>query len=79
MDSLGFLAHLSTECSVSHCDFSPSVSVHLSVHSSLVNTLAFTNINESATKLGQNVYDHKVSNEFDYGTNQTRTELSALE
>ena len=27
-----FLAHLSTECSVSYCDHSLSVSVHLSVH-----------------------------------------------
>ena len=25
------------------------------------------------TKLGQNVCDHKISNEFDYGSNQTRT------
>ena len=25
------------------------------------------------TKLGQNVYDHKISDEFDYGSNQTRT------
>ena len=26
-----------------------------------------------STKLGQNVYDHKISDEFDYGSNQTRT------
>ena len=26
-----------------------------------------------STKLGQNVCDHKVSNEFDYGSNRTRT------
>ena len=26
-----------------------------------------------STKLGQNVYDHKISDEFDYGCNQTRT------
>ena len=32
-----------------------------------------------STKLGQNVYDHKISDEFDYGSNRTRTELSALE
>ena len=25
------------------------------------------------TKLGQNVYDHNISDEFDYGSNQTRT------
>ena len=26
-----------------------------------------------STKLGQNVCDHKVSDEFDYGSNRTRT------
>ena len=26
-----------------------------------------------STKLGQNVYDHKISDEFDYGSNWTRT------
>ena len=26
-----------------------------------------------STKLGQNVYDHKISDEFYYGCNQTRT------
>ena len=26
-----------------------------------------------STKLGQNVYDHRISDEFDYGCNQTRT------
>ena len=25
-----------------------------------------------STKLGQNIYDHKTSNEFDYGSNRTR-------
>ena len=40
-----FLAHLSTECSVSYCDHSPSV------HNFLVNTLASTNINQSAPNL----------------------------
>ena len=25
------------------------------------------------TKLGQNIYDHKISNEFDYGSNWIRT------
>ena len=41
-----------------------------------VYTLASTNINQSApisTKLGQNVCDHKISYEFDYGFNRTRT------
>ena len=26
-----------------------------------------------STKLGQNVYDHKISHKFDYGSNGTRT------
>ena len=51
-----FLAHLSTECSVSYCDHSPSVGVrpsdvHPSVHNLLVNTLACTNINQSSPNL----------------------------
>ena len=46
-----FLAHLSTECSVSYCDHSPSVSVRPSVHNFLVNTVAYTNINPSAPNL----------------------------
>ena len=46
-----FLAHLSTECSVSHCDHSPSVVVRPSVHNLLVNTLASTNINQSSPNL----------------------------
>ena len=50
------LAHLSTECSVSYCDHSPSVIVclsvrHPSVQNFLVNTLASTNINQSALNL----------------------------
>ena len=36
-------------------------------------TLASTNIDQSYTKLGQNVYDHKISGEFDYRSNRTRT------
>ena len=51
----GFLAHLSTECSVSYCDHSPSVGVRTwvrpSVHNFHVNTLASTNINQSAPNL----------------------------
>ena len=46
------LAHLSMECSVSYCDHSPSVRVrHPSVHNFLVNTLASTNIYQSAPNL----------------------------
>ena len=41
--------------------------------SDLIYTLASTNINPSAKKLGQNVCDNKISDEFDYGFNQTRT------
>ena len=48
---LYFLAHLSTECSVSYCDHSPSVVVRPSIHNLLVNTLAFTNINQSSPNL----------------------------
>ena len=48
---LPFLAHLSTECSVSYCDHSPSVDVRPSVHNLLVNTLASTNINQSSPNL----------------------------
>ena len=46
-----------------------------------VYTLASTNINQSApiiTKLGQNVCDHKISEEFDYGFNWTKTVPSYL-
>ena len=50
------LAHMSTECSVGYCDHSPSVGVrpsdvHPSVHNFLVNTLASSNINQSAPNL----------------------------
>ena len=50
------LAHLSTECSVSYCDHSPSVGVRPSdvrpsVHNFLVYTLASTNINQSSPNL----------------------------
>ena len=48
---LVFLAHLSTECSVSYCGHSTSVGVHPSVHNFLVNTLASTNISQSAPNL----------------------------
>ena len=46
-----FLAHLSTECSVSYCDHSQSVVVSPAVHNLLVNTLASTNINQSSPNL----------------------------
>ena len=38
-----------------------------------VYTLASTNIDQSSIKLGQNVYDHKTADEFDYGSNRNRT------
>ena len=46
-----FLAHLSTECSVSYCDHSLSVGVSPSIHNFLVNTLASTYVNQSAPNL----------------------------
>ena len=54
-----FLAHLSTECSVSYCDHSLSVAVGPaispsdlpSVQNFLVKTLASTNINQSTQNL----------------------------
>ena len=39
-----------------------------------VYTLASTNINLINTKLGPNVHDHKNLDEFNYGTNRTRTD-----
>ena len=38
-----------------------------------VYTLSSTNINQSAPNLVINVCDHKISDEFDYGSYQTRT------
>ena len=53
-----FLAHLSMEFSVSYYDHSPSIivrptSVRPSIHNFLVNTLASTNINQSAPNLAR--------------------------
>ena len=47
---------MNTECSVSYCGHSPSVGICLSdvrpsIHNSLVNTLASTNINQSSLNL----------------------------
>ena len=41
--------------------------------SDFVYTLASTNIEKINTKLGQNVYDHKILDEFHYGSNRTIT------
>ena len=41
--------------------------------SDFVNTLASTNIEKINTKLGQNVCDHKIPDEVNYGSNRTRT------
>ena len=38
-----------------------------------VYTLVIYKYEPVSTKLGQNVCDHKISDEFDYGSNQTRT------
>ena len=49
--TIHFLAHMSTECSVSYCGHSTSAGVRPSVHNLLVNTLASTNINQSSPNL----------------------------
>ena len=41
--------------------------------SDFVYTLACTNIEKINTKLGQNVCDHQTLDEFNYGSNWTRT------
>ena len=41
--------------------------------SDFVYTLASTNIEKINTTLGQNVCDHKTLDEFNYGSNRTRT------
>ena len=41
--------------------------------SDFVYTLASTDIEKINTKLGQNVCDHKTLDEFNYGSNRTRT------
>ena len=41
--------------------------------SDFVYTLASTNTEKINTKLGQNVCDHKTLDEFNYGSNRTRT------
>ena len=46
--------------------------------SDFVYTLASKKYWPINTKLGQNVCDHKISDEFDYGSNRTRTVLSYL-
>ena len=64
---------------VSYCDHSLSVVVRLSICLS-VRPFTFSCLHSSiykyqsiSTKLGQHVYDHKISDEFDYGSNRTRT------
>ena len=57
---------------VSYCDHSPSVGVRCPftfscLHSSIYKYLPIS------TKLGPYIYDHKIWDEFDYGTNRTRT------
>ena len=41
--------------------------------SDFVYTLASTNIEKINTKLGHNICDHKTLDEFNYGSNRTRT------
>ena len=57
---------------VSYCDHSPSVGVRrlftfYCLHSSIYKYQPIS------TKLGQNIYDHKITDKFDYGSNWTRT------
>ena len=49
-----------------------------SVHNFLVKTLNIYKYQPISTKLGQSVYDHKISDEFDYGTNRTKTVPNCL-
>ena len=46
--------------------------------SDFVSSLASTNIEKMNTKLSQNVCDHKTLDEFNYGSNRTRTVSSYL-
>ena len=48
-----------------------SETVHPSVHIFVVDTSIYKYYPVS-TKLGQNVYDHKISDDFDYGYNWTK-------
>ena len=41
--------------------------------SDFVYTLIIYKYGPISTELGQNVYDYKISDEFDYGSNRTRT------
>ena len=75
-----FLAHLSTKCSewaivITH---RPSAFVRrpLSVRRPFTFPCLHSSIDKYqpiSTKLGQNVYDHKISDNFDYGSDRTWT------
>ena len=41
--------------------------------SDFVYTLAFTNVDPLVPNIATNIYAHKVSDEFEYGTKRTRT------
>ena len=66
---------------VSYCDHSPSVGVRPSPgHPSVRRPFTFPCLHSNiykyqpiSTKLGSYICDHKISEEVDYGTNQTRT------
>ena len=61
---------------VSYCDYSPSIGVRLSVRHPFTFPCLHSSIYKYqpiSTKLGPYVYDHKISDEFNYGTNETRT------
>ena len=63
---------------VSYCDHSWSAGVRLSVRCLFTFPCLHSSIYKYepiSTKLGPNVYDYKVSDEFDNGTNRTKTVL----
>ena len=56
---------------VNHCDHSPSVGVRRPFTFSFLHSNIYK-YQLIGTKFGQNIYDHKISDEFDYGSNRTR-------
>ena len=56
---------------VNHCDHSPSVGVRRPFTFSFLHANIYK-YQLIGTKFGQNIYDHKISDEFDYGSNRTR-------
>ena len=57
---------------VSYCDHSPSVGVRRPFTFSCLHS-SINKYQPISTKLDQNIYDHKIWDELDYGSNRTRT------